>query len=44
MNEIIRKKGTYDDFTISPKKRQTLQHWGYILTQQDLSHHFDKIQ
>lgn len=32
INEIKRKKSTYDDFTISPARRQTLQHWGYKLT------------
>ena len=27
---MIKKKGTtYDDYDISPKIRQTLQHWGY---------------
>lgn len=30
------KKSTYDDYSISPKIRQTLQHWGYVLTKQDL--------
>jgi hypothetical protein len=29
------KKGKYNDFSISPKIRQTLQHWGYILTKKD---------
>lgn len=33
---LIKKKGTtYDDFSVSPKVRQTLQHWGYILTKRD---------
>ena len=35
INEIIRKESKYNDFTISPKKRQTLQHWGYKLTKKD---------
>lgn len=26
---------TYDDYTVSPKIRQTLQHWGYVLTKHD---------
>jgi hypothetical protein len=26
---------TYDDISISPGIRQTLQHWGYVLTKQD---------
>jgi hypothetical protein len=33
---MIKKKGSaYDDFTISPKIRQTLQHWGYELNRRD---------
>ena len=36
VNEIKRKKSKYDDFTISPKRRQTLQHWGYMLKKHDL--------
>ena len=35
---IIKKDTTWDDDTISPKIRQTLQHWGYQLTKKD----FDK--
>ncbi len=34
---IKRKNGKFDDFTISPKIRQTLQHWGYQLTEKDLN-------
>jgi hypothetical protein len=36
INMINKKKTTYNDFNISPKIRQTLQHWGYVLTKQDL--------
>lgn len=32
---IKKKKGKYNDFSISPKIRQTLQHWGYRLTNKD---------
>lgn len=32
INEIYKKKGNYDDYSISPAKRQTLLHWGYELT------------
>jgi len=33
---LIHKNNTkYDDFTISPKRRQTLQHWAYELTYKD---------
>jgi len=30
------KKTKYDDIMVSPKIRQTLQHWGYRLTEKDL--------
>ena len=33
---IKKKQGKYNDYTISPKIRQTLQHWGYSLTKKDL--------
>ena len=32
---ILKKKGTWDDYSISPKIRQTLLHWGYELTKKD---------
>ena len=32
---ISEKKGRWDDHSISPKIRQTLQHWGYHLTDED---------
>ena len=32
---ILRKNTNFDDFKISPKIRQSLQHWGYILTKED---------
>ena len=35
INMIKNKKSKYNDFTISPKIRQTLQHWGYKLTNKD---------
>ena len=34
---ILKKDSTYDDGDISPKIRQTLQHWGYKLTQRDFN-------
>ena len=40
VNQIIDKHGKYDDFTISPAIRQTLQHWSYKLTKKD----FDAIK
>jgi hypothetical protein len=35
INQIKKKKTKYNDFTVSPKIRQTLQHWGYVLTLKD---------
>ena len=32
---IQRKSGKWNDETVSPKIRQTLQHWAYRLTQDD---------
>ena len=38
INQIKKKKGQWNDVSISPKIRQTLQHWGYRLTKKDFSH------
>lgn len=38
VTQILKKKGSYNDETVSPKIRQVLQHWGYKLTKSD----FDK--
>lgn len=35
VTQIKNKNGDYDDYHISPAIRQTLQHWGYVLTQDD---------
>lgn len=35
VTKILQKKGKYDDETVSPKIRQVLQHWGYVLTKKD---------
>lgn len=35
INLINKNNSTFDDFTISPARRQTLQHWGYVLTKKD---------
>jgi hypothetical protein len=32
---ILKKKGKWNDNTISPKIRQTLQHWGYKINKED---------
>ena len=36
---IKSKKGKYDDYSISPKIRQTLQHWGYKLNKKDFDNY-----
>lgn len=35
VTQIVKKKGKWNDETISPKIRQVLQHWGYKLTKKD---------
>ena len=33
---LIKKKNTtFNDYNVSPKIRQSLQHWGYVLTEKD---------
>jgi hypothetical protein len=36
INILKAKKKAFNDFSISPKIRQTLQHWGYVLTKNDM--------
>jgi hypothetical protein len=36
INLIKKKKSKYNDYTISPKIRQTLQHWAYELNNRDM--------
>ena len=36
INMIKKKQTNYDDFTVSPVIRQSLQHWGYQITKNDL--------
>ena len=36
INMIKKKDAKYNDYTISPKIRQTLQHWAYKITKEDL--------
>lgn len=36
INLIIKHKSSYDNFNISPKIRQTLQHWAYKLIKNDI--------
>ena len=35
VTQIQKKRGTWNDYSVSPKIRQVLQHWGYALTQGD---------
>ena len=44
MNEIIKKKKRYNDYTVSPVIRQVLLHWGYELTSKDLQDYKRKIK
>ena len=36
INTIKKKRAKYDDEGVSPKKRQTLQHWAYMITADDV--------
>ena len=35
VTQILRKNSKWNDESISPKIRQVLQHWGYVLTKKD---------
>ena len=37
VTQILKKKGTWNDTTSSPKIRQVLQHWGYSITLGDFN-------
>ena len=36
INMVKKKETTFDDFSVSPKIRQVLQHWGYQLVEEDI--------
>lgn len=38
VTQIIKQSGKWDDYKISPKIRQVLQHWGYKLTKEDYAY------
>ena len=38
VTQILKKNGTWNDENVSPKIRQTLQHWAYKLTKSDFNH------
>ena len=42
INLLIKNKKKYNDYSISPKIRQTLQHWGYKLTLKDFNKQIKK--
>jgi hypothetical protein len=44
MNEIIKKKTNYNDYSISPVIRQVLLHWGYELTSKDLQNYKNTLK
>ena len=42
--KMIKNTGSkYDDYSISPKIRQILLHWGYQLTEKDFFYQLDKL-
>eukprot|EP00051_Salpingoeca_urceolata_P025007 m.444562 g.444562 ORF g.444562 m.444562 type:complete len:319 (-) comp20299_c3_seq13:139-1095(-) len=44
IGKCVRASRPYDDYSISPVVRQTLQHWGYQLTQKDYETHAKKLR
>ena len=34
---LIKKNKNFDDFSVRPKIRQSLQHWAYVLTEPDFN-------
>ena len=43
-NKIINAETTYNDYSISPVIRQSLQHWGYQLTKEDFNKFKNKLK
>lgn len=44
VTKILQKKTKYDDEIVSPKIRQVLQHWGYVLTEEDFKNEVKRRQ
>jgi len=44
LGQIVKSKGTWNDETISPKIRQTLQHWAYAITRKDLNDYKKRLK
>lgn len=42
VTQILKKKASYNDETVSPKIRQVLQHWGYKLTKKDFDNEVER--
>lgn len=42
VTQIEKKKADWRDETVSPKIRQTLQHWGYVLTKKDYEYELER--
>ncbi len=42
-SQVLRANAAFDDPTISPVIRQTLQHWGYELTAADLKKQAQRV-
>ena len=44
ISKCVRSGKNFDDFSVSPVVRQTLQHWGYILTHKDFAAYAKKVK
>lgn len=44
VTQILKKKKKWNDETVSPKIRQTLQHWGYKITKKDFDYEVKRRQ
>jgi hypothetical protein len=44
VTQILNKNAKWNDETVSPKIRQVLQHWGYVLTKSDYDHEIKRRQ
>ena len=42
VTQILKHNSKWDDNTVSPKIRQVLQHWGYVLTKKDFNHEVER--
>lgn len=42
--QVVKAGAAYDNYGVSPVVRQTLQHWGYQLNQQDFNKNAKKFK